>query len=183
MVDSFVQNRMSLEEARKFYKRASKILNKAKKIRKITKAAKRPKKATRPAKKVAAKRPAVTKDWLSRPIKIRKITAPALSKVKSKLGFKTSTGRISTGALRSVSSRPVAGSWNGVDLIPVMSSNVASYGYDFENNTLITQFLDGSIYEYFSVPEDVWHRFQTAPSKGRFVWAELRNVFDYQRVR
>jgi hypothetical protein len=179
MPDTFVQNAPSLDEARKLYRRASKVIKKAQKARKATKAAAAKKRPVAPAKKPAPIAP--KKAWLGKPVKVRKITAPP--PVTTKLGYRPPATRVSVPALKGVSVRPVAGEWNGVDLIPVISSNVAARGYSPERALLVVQFTDGSIYEYTDVPEDVWHRFSTAPSQGRFVWRELRDVFAYQRVK
>jgi hypothetical protein len=81
--------------------------------------------------------------------------------------------------------RPAQGTvttWKDIELIPVISSNVASYGYSEELQMLVVQFLDGSIYEYYSVPKDVWLLMETAPSKGHAVWQYLRDQYPYQRV-
>lgn len=69
-----------------------------------------------------------------------------------------------------------------IEMIPVRSSNVAAIGYDDETATLVIQFLDESVYYYYDVPEDTFHQFVLAPSKGKFVWREIRDVFDYERV-
>lgn len=76
----------------------------------------------------------------------------------------------------------VGGTVEGVLLSSVISSNVAAYGYNEETEELYVQFKDGSVYKYYDVPEDVWALFQTAPSKGRFVWQMLRDVFPYERI-
>jgi len=183
MPNTFVQNAPSLDEARKLYRRASKVIKRAQKARKATKAvAKKRRPVSRRSLPIKQPAPiAAKKSWLSKPVKVRKITSPPA--VTSKLGYRPPTSRISMPALKGVSARPVAGEWNGVDLIPVISSNVASFGYNPEESMLVTAFLDGSIYEYYNVPLDVWQRFQTAPSKGKFVWKELRDMYEYQRVR
>ena len=65
--------------------------------------------------------------------------------------------------------------------IPVQSSNVSSIGW--AQDTLVVVFKDGSIYRYLDVPEEVWLAFKEARSKGKFVWAELRGVYEYDRVQ
>jgi hypothetical protein len=70
-----------------------------------------------------------------------------------------------------------------VDMTPVRSSNVDSIGYDEETATLVVQFLDGSVYNYYEVPDEVFHDFLLASSKGKFLWREIRDVYEYERVR
>ncbi len=64
---------------------------------------------------------------------------------------------------------------------PVVSSNVHSFGW--EAGTLVIGFKDGSIYQYLEVPEEVWLAFKEARSKGKFVWAELRGVYEYDQIQ
>lgn len=75
-------------------------------------------------------------------------------------------------------------------MIPVISSNVHSIGYDWNENqpnkgTLKVRFLEskgrksatrvpGPLYGYFGVHPEVFMAFQQAASKGRFVWDRLR---------
>lgn len=71
--------------------------------------------------------------------------------------------------------------------IGVYSSNVASIGYGVDEEILEVEFHSGAVYQYHDVPEDVWESFQTAPSKGRFVWTELRSygaddTYVYERI-
>jgi len=66
--------------------------------------------------------------------------------------------------------------------IPVRSSNIASIGYDVEEGILQVEFLDGSVYNYYEVPEEVHDGFMVAPSKGRFLWREIRDMYEYERV-
>ena len=41
-------------------------------------------------------------------------------------------------------------------------------GYDFEAATLQLEFRDGYIYQYFLLPEELYRRLMSAPSKGAF---------------
>lgn len=70
-----------------------------------------------------------------------------------------------------------------VDMTPVRSSNIRAIGYDEETATLVVQFLDGSVYNYYEVDEEVYHQMLIAPSKGKFLWREVRDVYEYERVR
>lgn len=56
-----------------------------------------------------------------------------------------------------------------MDRIPVQSSNVASVGYDEMSATLEVGFNDGSVYQYFGVPPDVYEGLMNTSSKGSFL--------------
>lgn len=45
---------------------------------------------------------------------------------------------------------------------------VATIGYDHEHGTLRISFTNGSLYEYYLVPESLHRQFIEAPSKGTF---------------
>lgn len=64
----------------------------------------------------------------------------------------------------------------------VASTNVISIGYDEQTETLEVEFLNGSVYQYYNVPPDLFERFRTAPSKGQFLNAMIRNAYPYSRV-
>jgi hypothetical protein len=53
------------------------------------------------------------------------------------------------------------GGTNG-ELIVIESDNVARAGYDSESLTMIVEFNQGRLYEYYSVPIDLWERFVAA---------------------
>ncbi|MHC4797460.1 MAG: KTSC domain-containing protein [Planctomycetota bacterium] len=63
-----------------------------------------------------------------------------------------------------------------MDLTPVTSSNIQAIGYEAEDEILQVVFLNGSTYEYYNVPEEVYQAFMTAPSKGKFLWESF--VYD-----
>lgn len=44
-----------------------------------------------------------------------------------------------------------------------------SAGYDEENYILTIQFRDGSLWNYYDVPPEMWNEFNSAESKGRFL--------------
>jgi len=69
-----------------------------------------------------------------------------------------------------------------VERIPVVSSNIASIGYDPESLILEVEFLNGSVYQYFDVPQQVYIDFINAESKGRFLWQYIRDVYEYTRI-
>ena len=64
----------------------------------------------------------------------------------------------------------------------VASSNIASVGYDAATETLEVEFLNGSMYQYYNVPENMYDRFMQDPSKGRFLNLYIKNAYPYSRV-
>jgi hypothetical protein len=66
---------------------------------------------------------------------------------------------------------------------PVASSDVASVGYESDSATLEVEFLNGAIYQYFGVPEDIYQGLMNAGSKGSFLsQAVKKSGYSYQRV-
>lgn len=64
----------------------------------------------------------------------------------------------------------------------VASSNVASMGYDEDTETLEVEFLNGSIYQYYGVPQNMYQQFVRAGSKGRFLSTYIKNAYPFSRV-
>lgn len=67
----------------------------------------------------------------------------------------------------------------------VDSSNVKSFWYKSDPSglgTLTVEFLSDTVYEYYDVPYQVAYFFTKAPSFGRFMWRNIRNKYDYERV-
>ncbi|MCL4466051.1 MAG: KTSC domain-containing protein [Chloroflexi bacterium] len=65
---------------------------------------------------------------------------------------------------------------------PVMSSDLASVGYDLRTQTLEIEFVKGGVYQYDGVSVDVYERLVTAPSVGRYFHSTVRNAYPYRRV-
>lgn len=77
---------------------------------------------------------------------------------------------------------------DNVQYVNVTSSNVYAIGYDPEGQNLFVIFQDptggpGRKYAYYHVMPDVWAAFQAAPSKGKFVWAHLRDKYSYNELQ
>jgi hypothetical protein len=62
------------------------------------------------------------------------------------------------------------------------SSNVARISYDDSSSTLEIEFLNGSIYQYYDVPQQIWDSFKEASSKGQFIHQYLKGHYRYARV-
>ena len=68
------------------------------------------------------------------------------------------------------------------EMIPVKSSNIAGIAYEPNQMILTVWFLNGSIYNYYDVPTSVWTSFQNADSKGKYLAANIKGRFGYDRV-
>ncbi len=64
----------------------------------------------------------------------------------------------------------------------VASSNIASIGYDAPSQTLEVEFLSGTIYQYYGVPENMYEQLMQESSKGRFLDTYIKNAYGYSRV-
>lgn len=185
MSTSAVPHEPSLLEARKLARKGSKNIKTAAQAKLAVKRYRNAlgRFARRPAKTKLKRAATPKKDWLTKPANITRIKPSTPLGVKRAGTKLVGTPMISVPALKTA--RPassVGGEWDGISLIPVISSNVASYGFDEEQNIQIVQFLDGSVYLYYDVDPSTWNLFQTAPSKGKFVWSHLRDKYSYDRV-
>jgi hypothetical protein len=65
---------------------------------------------------------------------------------------------------------------------PVSSSNLASVGYDPGEHILEVEFLSGSVYQYFNVPEQVYRGLMSASSHGSYFGEYIRMSYQYRQV-
>ena len=62
------------------------------------------------------------------------------------------------------------------------SSNIASIRYDEERLLLEVEFLNGSRYHYYDVPQQIAQAFDQAGSKGEFLAVSIKGHYRYSRV-
>lgn len=67
-------------------------------------------------------------------------------------------------------------------LITVESSMIHAVGYDAETQTLEVIFNSGGIYRYEDVPPEEYEGLMNAESKGRYMRANIIDVYPYYRV-
>ena len=65
---------------------------------------------------------------------------------------------------------------------PVSSSNVASVGYDQNTLTLEVEFKNGSVYQYYDVPEVVHQELMQASSVGGFLNEQIKPTYRGARL-
>lgn len=67
---------------------------------------------------------------------------------------------------------------------PVVSSNLASVGYDPARQILEVVFRNGSVYQYLSVPSHIYEGLMRAPSHGHYLDSFVKKAgYSYRRVR
>ena len=64
----------------------------------------------------------------------------------------------------------------------VESSNLASVGYDKENQILEVQFNHGGVYQYFEVPKNVYEALMNAGSHGKYFVHNIMDDYEYQKM-
>ena len=64
-----------------------------------------------------------------------------------------------------------------MDRVPVTSSNVTEVGYDASTMTLEVAFKNGTVYQYFDVPESVYQELLRAGSIGTFLNEQIKNSY------
>ncbi|TRZ97742.1 MAG: KTSC domain-containing protein [Nitrospiraceae bacterium] len=65
----------------------------------------------------------------------------------------------------------------------VRSSNIRSVGYDPAIMILEIEFHSGNIYQYLSVPENVYQGLLQASSKGSYFQTYIKEHFSFRQVR
>jgi hypothetical protein len=62
------------------------------------------------------------------------------------------------------------------------SSTIARFDYMKDRQVLIVEFKNGGRYNYFDVPEIVFERMKSAPSKGKFLAQNIKGKYRYARA-
>lgn len=65
----------------------------------------------------------------------------------------------------------------------VESSNLKAVGYDQDNAILVIEFRDGSVYEYYDVPQYEYDGLMCAESKGKYAHANIYKRYRQQKIR
>ena len=69
-----------------------------------------------------------------------------------------------------------------MEMISVSSSNVASVGYDEDSSTLQVEFNNGTTYQYFDVPENIFVGLRDAGSVGGYLADNIKGTYRYSKV-
>ena len=65
-------------------------------------------------------------------------------------------------------------------MIQVNSSVIEKVGY--ENCIFILRYINGGVYAYSDVPKSVYEDFLNADSKGKFLSANIKPIYDYCKL-
>ncbi|NYT74957.1 KTSC domain-containing protein [Halomonas sp. QX-2] len=66
--------------------------------------------------------------------------------------------------------------------VQVESSNIASIGYDADSETLEIEFLNGSVYQYYNIPENIYDGIMSAASHGGYLASNIKGQYSYSKV-
>ncbi len=66
--------------------------------------------------------------------------------------------------------------------IPVVSSNIASVGYDKVAHILEIEFHHGAVYQYVDVPEKVYKELMSSTSQSAYFINEIKEKYSYNNV-
>lgn len=69
-----------------------------------------------------------------------------------------------------------------MEMISISSTNIAAVGYDENSQTLQVEFNNGTRYQYFDVPEQVFMNLKDAGSPGGYFASNIKGVYRYSRV-
>lgn len=69
-----------------------------------------------------------------------------------------------------------------IEMIPVVSSNVESIGYDEGTQILRVKFITGGIYEYKNVPPMEFEQLKNCSSVGSYLNRNIARIYPYEKV-
>jgi hypothetical protein len=70
-----------------------------------------------------------------------------------------------------------------VEHTPVISSAITSLGYDRDSKILEVVLINGAIYQYLNVPEEIYGDFLAAKSKGTYFNTVFKSYgFEYRQL-
>ena len=62
------------------------------------------------------------------------------------------------------------------------STSVRSVGYSMSSRTLEIEYVNGSVYQYFDVPQPTYAGLLAAPSIGNFVNTQIKPYYEVAEV-
>ena len=63
-----------------------------------------------------------------------------------------------------------------------LTESLAGFGYDDERRVLKVEFKNGSVYDYFDVPGQVFNGMKSASSVGQYLAQQVKGTFRYARA-
>lgn len=65
---------------------------------------------------------------------------------------------------------------------PVQSSNIKSIGYDSDRKTLELEFVNGGVYQYFEITEDIYQSIVSSASIAKYFITNIKDRYSYTRL-
>ncbi len=62
------------------------------------------------------------------------------------------------------------------------SSNISRFGYEEASQILHVEFKNGSLYNYFDIPEYIFSGMKNAVSKGQYLTENIKGNYRYAKV-
>ena len=66
--------------------------------------------------------------------------------------------------------------------VVINSTNLKFASYQTEEQTLSVTFKNGTIYEYYEVPWEVFTKLRMSKSQGKFLNTSINKVYKYKKV-
>ncbi len=70
-----------------------------------------------------------------------------------------------------------------MEMISVSSNHLAAIGYEASSAVLCIEFKDGSVYEYFDVPQHEYDGLMAADSHGKYAHRNIYKRYRQNKVR
>ena len=66
--------------------------------------------------------------------------------------------------------------------VVINSTNLKFASFQTESRTLSVTFKNGTIYEYYGVPWDIFTKFRMSNSQGKFLNSNINKAYEYKKV-
>jgi len=67
--------------------------------------------------------------------------------------------------------------------VEIKSSNLKSASYNTTTKTLTATFNNGSIYEYYELPWEIFTKFRMSDSQGKFFSTQISRTYKYKKIK
>lgn len=82
-----------------------------------------------------------------------------------------------------IMARPALGQPLQPQDVLLRSTAIRRFKYFIEEKRLRIWWVEGGVYDYYNVPESVVLDLSQAPSKGRYVYYNIRTTYKFERIR
>ena len=65
--------------------------------------------------------------------------------------------------------------------VTINSTNLKGASYDTETKTLTTTFNNGSIYDYYEVPWEIFTKLRTSESQGKYFTSNIKEKYKFKK--